>query len=410
MNMREFMRFHLLKALLALVAIQIAVVAIIQNINHRPQAMPDHVSVIEGRCVKISPLLNDINKDEQGELAILHFSKPLHGSVEQKGNLLYYTPDNDFTGSDSLTYNITNGHKESRSCYITILINKNLKPIANNDIAEAYCESNTIIDVLKNDYDREGDSIFIKGFSQPLHGKLELSGNHFIYSASNSSNQIDSFRYVINDGKSNSDSASVHIVIKSKNDPCYPWLSSDIGNVAKPGSFSCVNKTFVIEASGSDIWDNADGFHYAYQYVNGDCEMYAKVESLEANHEWAKAGIMVRESLNSGSQNAFVCITNRNGAIYQQRVISNESAEAGTPTPDIKASYWIKLIRKGNSFSYFISANGQKWKNLGNVEVPMAGNVYIGFALTSHNNSELSKAIFSNYHLTGKLTKLNQNK
>jgi regulation of enolase protein 1 (concanavalin A-like superfamily) len=406
MNLREFTRFHLLKVLLALVAIQIAVVAVVQNINHRPQARSDQASVIEGRSVKISPLSNDFDKDEKDELAILQVSKPLHGSVEQKGNILIYTSDNGFNGSDSLTYTISDGLKESKSCAITILVNMNLKPLANNDIVEVYCGGNAIIDVLKNDNDREADSIFIVSFSQPVHGKLELSGTQFLYSANNSTNQADSFRYVISDGKSNSDSATVHITIKSKNDPCYPWLSSDIGDAARPGSFSYVNKSFVIQASGADIWTNSDGFYYAYQYINGDCEMYTKVESLEANHEWAKAGIMVRESLNSGSRNAFVCVTNKNGVTCQQRLITNESSDAGNRIPDVKAPYWMKLIRKGNYFSYFVSADGLNWSNLGNAEVPMAKNVYVGFAVTSHNNNEISKAVFSNYGLIGKATNI----
>jgi regulation of enolase protein 1 (concanavalin A-like superfamily) len=398
------MRFHLLKALLALVVVQIAVVAIIQNFHHRPQAMHDLVSVVEGRRVKISPLLNDINRDEKDELAILHISKPLHGLVEQKENILYYSPDSDFIGTDSLSYTITNGHKESKSCFIAIQVNKNLKPIANNDNAEVYFEGSIIINVLKNDHDREGDSIFIRGFSQPVHGKLNMLGDRLFYSAGNTSNQTDSFKYVINDGKSNSDSAIVRIAIKSKNDPCYPWISSDIGDVVKPGNFSGINNTFIIEASGSDIWTNSDGFHYAYQYINGDCEMYAKVESFESNHEWAKAGIMVRESLTGGSRNAFGCVTNKNGVTYQQRVITNESSDGGNAIPNVKAPYWLKLTRKGNSFNYYASADGQNWKNLGAAEVNMSSKVYIGFAVTSHNNSEISKAVFSNYHLLGKTT------
>ena len=399
------MRFHLLKVLLILVVIQIAIVAVIQNFNHRPVAQPDNISMIEGRSVIITPLSNDFDKDKEDEVVLLNVSTPAHGLVKQKGNLINYTPDNGFTGIDSFTYTISDGRKESKSACITIQVNKNLKPLANRDMAEVYCEGSIIIDVLKNDNDREGDSIFIKGYSQPLHGRLHIVDNKFVYSSNTSSALADSFLYVINDGKSNSDSVAVFIVIKSKNHPCYPWLSCDVGDAAKPGNFSCVNKTLVIKASGSDIWNNNDGFRYAYQYVDGDCEMYTKVESLEGTHEWAKAGIMVRESLSGGSRTAYVCVSNRNGATFHQRTRTNESMEGGNQTPDIKAPYWVKLTRKGNTFNYYGSANGSKWKTLGIIDVPMVRNVYIGFALTSHNNNEISKAVFSNYRLTGKVAK-----
>jgi hypothetical protein len=262
-----------------------------------------------------------------------------------------------------------------------------------------------LIDVLRNDNDREGDSIFIKGYSQPADGCLNIVANKFVYYPKVSSATIDSFQYVINDGMNNSDSVTVEINVKDKNDPCYPWLSCDIGNVNKPGNFSCMKKSFFIEASGSDIWNNVDEFRYAYQYVSGDCEIYAKVESLEGTNEWAKAGLMVRESLNGNSRCAFVCVSNKNGIASHQRVMTGESME-GNGKSEIKAPYWIKLVRKGNSFSYLYSADGSKWKTLGSADVIMDKKVYIGFAVTSHNNNEMCKAVYSNYKLTAKNAKL----
>jgi hypothetical protein len=405
MDLREFMRFHLFKTLLIFVIIQVAIFAVIQNYNHRPQAIPDQASIIEGRTAKITPLSNDLDKDLDDMLVLMNVSNPKHGSVKRKGNLLCYTPDNGFAGTDSFTYTISDGRKQSKSSIITILINKNLKPIANHDVAEIYCGNYAVIDVLKNDCDREGDSIFINGYSQPLHGLLKFVENKFYYSSKATSAVADSFRYIINDGKNNSDSATVIVTIKSKNHPCYPWLSCNVGDAAKPGSFSCVKNTFAIEASGSDIWNNADGFRFAYQYVTGDCEMYTKVESLEGTNEWAKAGIMVRESLNEGSKTAFVCVTTRNGATYHHRLNNNDSMEGGNRNADIKTPYWVKLIRKGNTFNYYISADGMKWDALGTIDVHMNRNVYVGFAVTSHNNNEISKAIFSNFRLTGKVVK-----
>jgi hypothetical protein len=406
MDFREFKRLYLIKTLLALVAIQIVIVAVVQNFNHRPQAKPDQANVIEGCSVKLSPLTNDFDKDETDKLSVKQFSKPEHGSVIQKGNLLFYTPDKDYIGKDSLTYTISDGRKESKNAFITVLIFKNLAPSANRDMAEVYSGGNTLIDVLKNDSDRENDSIFIKGFSQPTHGQVNMFGKQFLYSSDNSSCQADSFKYVISDGKSNSDSISVAVSVKGKNHPCYPWLSCNVGDAELPGSFSCVNKNFVVEASGSDIWNNVDGLNYVYQYVDGDCEMLTKVESLEGTNEWAKAGVMVRESLAGGSKTAFMCVTARNGGVYHQRLVTDDSMEGGSSNPEIKAPYWVKLIRKGNTFSYFASADGQNWKNLGKADVAMNSKVYIGFAVTSHNNNEIGKAIFSNFRLNGKTTSL----
>jgi hypothetical protein len=403
MDLREFMRFHLLKTLLALVAIQIIIIAIVQNYNHRPLAQRDVASLIENRNLKITPLSNDSDKDETDELSVKQVNKPLHGTVTQKGNLVYYTPDKDFVGADSLTYTISDKRKESKPSYIAIQVNKNLEPLAEPDVAELYSGGFCIIDVLKNDHDRENDTLKVVDFTQPANGKVTLVNNQFAFEAKSVTNVVDSFFYTVSDGKNQSLKTRVKITIKGKNDPCYPWLSSNVGDAAQPGSLLPVNKSFVIMAAGSDIWGNADGFYYTYQLVTGDCEIFAKVESLEATNEWAKAGVMIRQSLNAGSPVAFVFVSTRNGVNTHHRLLPNDPMESGNSNNrDGKAPYWVKLIRKGNVFSYYNSADGVNWKSLGQSEVKMAPDAYIGFAVCSHNNGELGKAIFSNYKMVGK--------
>ena len=56
--------------------------------------------------------------------------------------------------------------------------------------------------------------------------------------------------------------------------------------------------------------------------------------------------------------------------------------------------------------TYFISENGIKWEKIDSQENPMAKNVYIGFAYTSHDNSKLGKVVFSNYKLKADKAKL----
>ncbi len=406
MDFREFKRLYLLKSLLAFVVLQIVIIAIVQNYNHKPVALPDQGIVIEEKTVKITPLTNDTDKDNEDKLSVAQFSKPNHGSVEQKGNILYYTPEKGFTGKDSLTYISTDGHKKSKSSVIAIKVNKNLEPLAARDVAQSYNEGSILIDVLSNDNDREGDSIFIKDFSQPLYGKTKLAGNQLVYTVSNSSVSADSFKYTISDGKSISESSFVKVNIKNKNNPCYPWISGDMGDALLPGSLTCSNNKFVIEGSGSDIWNNSDGFHYAYQYIKGDCEISVKVESIEGNNEWVKAGVMVRESLSGSSKTAFACVTTRNGITYHQRIEKNAQMEGGNRNPDIKAPYWVKLIRKGNLFNYYFSEDGKNWNNLGSREFPMNSELYIGLAVTSHNNSEKGRGVFSNLKMTGQVVHL----
>src|SRR5262249_21983190 len=48
------------------------------------------------------------------------------------------------------------------------------------------------------------------------------------------------------------------------------WTSTDIGSVGVTGEASYLNGAFNLLASGSDIWENADAFHFASRSLAGD--------------------------------------------------------------------------------------------------------------------------------------------
>lgn len=397
MELRDFTRFHLLKVLLGLAALQLVIFAFVQNYNHRPIAVQDIDTLIQGHTLTIAPMANDTDKDEIDQLALKQIETPAHGKVRQSRKLIEYTAEQGFVGADSFAYTISDGRKESKRAFITLEVLKNLPPVANHDVAVMYGTDGAIIDVLGNDYDKEVDSLFIKEVTAPVHGKVSISGNQIAYTANPTFLKVDSFTYISSDGINSSGRASVVIQVKSKTDPCYPWLTSDVGNVRLSGSLSCTGKTFDIEASGSDIWDNCDGFHFAYQWVSADAEIYTKVESLTGTHDWAKAGVMIRETLAGDSKMAFVGLTNVNGVATNHRVLRNTMAESGEKLSTGKAPYWVKLVRTGNYISYFVSANGHNWQSLGGVDITMGSRVCIGFAVSSHDNNNHCIAKFSRY-------------
>src|SRR5262249_51611526 len=76
-----------------------------------------------------------------------------------------------------------------------------------------------------------------------------------------------------------------------------PWLSSDIGAPALTGSAAYATGVFTVGAAGLDIWGAADQFRFVYQSLTGDGEIVAQVTALQPTDPWAKAGVMIRETL-----------------------------------------------------------------------------------------------------------------
>ena len=165
--------------------------------------------------------------------------------------------------------------------------------------------------------------------------------------------------------------------------------------------------TFTVSASGTDIWDTTDEFRYAYKQLTGAGAIVAQVLSVQNTHGMARAGVMIRESLEPGSKNAFVCITPSNGVIAQARVTNNTTSASNNQT-GITAPHWVKLERdSAGAFTTSHSADGITWQPVEGDSprlISMSQNVYIGLALTSHNANATCTAVFSNVQTTGSVS------
>ncbi|MFC1633357.1 LamG domain-containing protein [Planctomycetota bacterium] len=171
--------------------------------------------------------------------------------------------------------------------------------------------------------------------------------------------------------------------------------------------------TYTMTGSGADIWNNGpagdrhDEFHYAFKTLNGTGSITARVMSIQNTDPWAKAGVMIRETLEGGSKHAFACVTPGNGVASQGRqdtgVDSFNTAQGG-----ITAPHWVKLERSASGgFTVSHSANGTTWEPVAGAtpqSITMSPNVYIGLALTSHNANLTCQAVFSNVTTTGNVS------
>ena len=189
------------------------------------------------------------------------------------------------------------------------------------------------------------------------------------------------------------------------------WTEGDVtelslwfrGYPASVGSFvEGPAGTYTITASGADIWNQSDEFHYAYKTLTGSGSIVAKVESVSDTDAWAKAGVMIRETLDADSKHAMAIVSYASGVSFQRRPETGGASYDDT-TGGITAPYWVKIERGlAGDFSAYTSANGSTWQKQGVSEpIQMGTNVYIGLAVTAHNAAETCKGVFTNVTITG---------
>jgi len=181
------------------------------------------------------------------------------------------------------------------------------------------------------------------------------------------------------------------------------------GYPASVGSFiEAPAGTYTVVGSGADIWAvngvEADEFHFAYKMLTGTGSMIARVVSVENTDVWAKAGVMIRETLNPDSSHATMVITPGSGASFQRRP-GTAATSANTDSAGITAPYWVKIERDlAGNFTGSISTNGTTWTMVGTENIPMSSNTYIGLAVTAHNAAEACEAVFTNVTIAGNVT------
>src|SRR4030066_232034 len=141
--------------------------------------------------------------------------------------------------------------------------------------------------------------------------------------------------------------------------------------------------------------------------LTGAGSIVAKVNSVQNTNVWAKAGVMIRETLDPDSAHAFACVTPASGVAAQGRP-STGGVSVNYNQTGVTAPYWVKLERSiSGMFTVSHSANGSTWSPVTGATpqtIPMGANVYIGLAVTSHDAALKCQAVFSNVTTAGNVT------
>jgi len=160
----------------------------------------------------------------------------------------------------------------------------------------------------------------------------------------------------------------------------------------------------VVRGGGWDIWEGSDGFHFHYVKIDGEnFDIIARVCHPERTHPWAKAGVMVRASLDPESPHVSMFATPDNGFAFQRRLAAGGSSyhTGGAVKPGFPDA-WVKISRRGSILTGYASNDGQTWQRIGYVKLEhLPDQVYVGLAVTSHAEGVVTEAHFGEVLLRG---------
>jgi PKD repeat protein len=221
-----------------------------------------------------------------------------------------------------------------------------------------------------------------------------LSGASHTYS----SNGTYTITLTVRDNAGATASASTTATINATSTLPSPWQTQDVGSVGLAGSASHASGVFTVTGAGSDVWGTADSFQFVYRTLSGDGQIVARVTGLQNTHHAAKAGVMIRESLNADAAHAMVNAIPNGGIEMLSRTTTGGNTAALSTTQPLPA--WVRLARSGNTIVGSVSANGTSWSVVGSASVTMGANAFVGLAVTSHDITLLNTASFDNVSVT----------
>lgn len=210
------------------------------------------------------------------------------------------------------------------------------------------------------------------------------------------------------------------------------WSAADIGAPLMIGTtdYNAPNGAFYLDGGGADVYGANDQEQFAYQPLNSDGTITARVRFQTVSSPWAKAGVMIRQSTTGGSAFVDALVTpdvspltpDINGVNctvdgcdsqlpptdlyatgYGQRMQYTGPGSASPPTgtaPLSAPGKWVRLVRSGSTFTSYQSPDGVNWTQIGIATVAMTGPVDIGLFDTSHNIGQYSTAAFDDVTVT----------
>lgn len=159
-----------------------------------------------------------------------------------------------------------------------------------------------------------------------------------------------------------------------------PVTAADIGTPNAAGSFSFAAGAATISGAG-DVNGSSDSFQYVYFPLTGDASISARVVASGCCALPTKAGVMIRESAAAGSTHAFMSIYSNIVGLLETRTATGGATNVAFGGAGV---YWVKLTRVGNTFTGYISAEGNSWIQVGSpVTIAMASSYLAGFAVSS---------------------------
>ncbi|KAA9134045.1 hypothetical protein F3N42_00395 [Marinihelvus fidelis] len=174
--------------------------------------------------------------------------------------------------------------------------------------------------------------------------------------------------------------------------------SQDIGDVGHTGSavFDADAGSYRVTASGRNLWGDRDGFHFVWKKIPAqDLSLAADIAFVgEGADPHRKAGLMIRQSLDDDA--AYVDVILHGDGLTSMQWRDGQGSETHQITWNETHAERLKIERIDDAVYWSLARQGEPLARAGgNARLDLGPEVYVGLALSAHNNTVTETAVFS---------------
>lgn len=177
-----------------------------------------------------------------------------------------------------------------------------------------------------------------------------------------------------------------------------------------PGSHQIdAGGVLTMRASGRDIYSSGDGFYFLAVPAAGDITVTARVVSgptqvSDDEGGWEQGGPMIRESLDAEARMTIMAVMRTNPMQYKRRMEKATTPDhtEGDRGDNTRRPVWLRLVRKGDTFTAFYSDDGTSYQAVGDAVTidGFAKEAYVGLSFCGHKDGEYQTIVYDNFTLT----------
>ncbi len=345
-------------------------------LNSPPVVVNDAYSVDEDLVLNVASagvLGNDSDPDGDPMTAEL-VTEPVNGTVVLNGDGSFtYTPDPEFSGADSFTYQASDQYETSTTATVSITVD------AVNDAPAAFGQTRSTspdapVAIVLAAVDVEGDPITFSAATQPANGIVTGTAPNVVYTPNAGYLGPDSFTFTASDAISTGDPAVVQITMNATGVDSDEFDSTTLSSFwtfddpAGDSTLTLDGSTASISVpvdTNHNLWDDDVNAPRLMQSVaDGDFEVEARFDS-SLTEKYQLQGILAEQS--NGTFLRFGNYTNGSSVFAFVAVIDPVAGTASaihSQSIAAAATSYLRVGRLGDTWTFERSTNGTTWLTL----------------------------------------------